>query len=314
LVISPIGPLAGGIDAVAVGLRRKGIETPLGRFGLGGADFADLPLPTGKPAVLHLSVADVLSKTITLPLAAERRLEKVLTFELDRETPFRPDEIFWNYSVVERDRSRGQLVVRLLLVPRSRLAPLLGVLSIAGILPKRAEIGTEPGPRSELILNTDGKRLRDATTARLLRWAAVSLSICLTIAAAAMPFARQSFAIAELDRKTTIDRAAATEAEKLRHEIELLSGTADLIESERDKAGQPLVAIAELTRMLPDDTYLTQLQLLQRKVTISGRSASASRLIGSLAAGDQLRNPAFAAPVTRIGTSEAFTISVEIGP
>ena len=77
---------------------------------------------------------------------------------------------------------------------------------------------------------------------------------------------------------------------------------------------RPLVAIAELTRMLPDDTYLTQLQLLQRKVTISGRSASASRLIGSLAAGDQLRNPAFAAPVTRIGTSEAFTISVEIGP
>jgi hypothetical protein len=51
-------------------------------------------------------------------------------------------------------------------------------------------------------------------------------------------------------------------------------------------------------------------------VTISGRSAAASRLIAILAAGDQLRNPTFTAPVTRIEANhfEVFTISAEVAP
>jgi general secretion pathway protein L len=67
---------------------------------------------------------------------------------------------------------------------------------------------------------------------------------------------------------------------------------------------------------LPDDTFLTELQLQQQKVIVSGRSASASRLIGALATGNHLRNPAFAAPVTRIEAtrSEVFTITAEVGP
>jgi hypothetical protein len=49
---------------------------------------------------------------------------------------------------------------------------------------------------------------------------------------------------------------------------------------------------------------------------VSGRSASASRLIGALSAGDQLRNPSFAAPVTRIEAlrAEVFTIAMEAAP
>ena len=99
-------------------------------------------------------------------------------------------------------------------------------------------------------------------------------------------------------------------------EIERLSGMANLIESERDKAGRPLVTLAALTRMLPDDTYINELQLQQHKLTISGRSAAASRLISALSAGNQLRNPTFAAPVTRIEAtrSEIFTITAEVGP
>jgi hypothetical protein len=34
MVVKPIGPLARGFEAVAIGLRRNARETPLGRFGL----------------------------------------------------------------------------------------------------------------------------------------------------------------------------------------------------------------------------------------------------------------------------------------
>src|SRR5207237_272487 len=84
------------------------------------------------------------------------------------------------------------------------------------------------------------------------------------------------------------------EAEKLRRELDRLSATIDLVESERDKAGRPLAILATLTRILPDDTYLTEVTLQQRKVTLSGRSAAAARLIGALSADEGLRHVPFA--------------------
>src|SRR5271167_2333068 len=94
MVIKPIGPLGRGIEAVAIGLRRNGKETPLGRFGLGATDLAELPRATGRTTVLRLREQDVLGKTVTLPLAAERELDQVLGFEMDRETPLKAEEIY----------------------------------------------------------------------------------------------------------------------------------------------------------------------------------------------------------------------------
>jgi general secretion pathway protein L len=316
LVIAPVGPIANGLESVAASLRRNGKETALGRFGLSRAGLAGLPRPNGNPAVLRLSEADVLCKTVTLPLAAERHLDQVLAFEMERETPFGADEIFWNYSIAERDRQRGLLSVRLLLIPRASLAGLLDALANAGVLPKRAEIGAGRDPNSYLPLDGDGGRLHYSSGAGFLRWPAVALCAGLALAAVAVPFVRQSFAIDELDQKIADGRAAAAEAESLRQQIERLSGAVGLVESERDKAGRPLVTLAALTSLLPDDTFLTELQQQQQKVTISGRSASASRLIAALANGSHLRNPTFAAPVTRIEAtrSEVFTITAEVGP
>ena len=69
-VISPIGTLGRGVDAVAITLRRHGRETSLGRFGLGGADLAELPRIDGRTTVLRLDERDVLGKSVSLPLAA----------------------------------------------------------------------------------------------------------------------------------------------------------------------------------------------------------------------------------------------------
>ena len=102
----------------------------------------------------------------------------------------------------------------------------------------------------------------------------------------------------------------------MRQEIDRLSGSAGFIESERDKAGRPLVVLAAATRILPDDTYLTEMELRQRKLTLSGRSAGAARLIGALAADPEFRNPGFSAPVTRLEAlkAELFTINAEVQP
>ena len=315
LVIAPIGPIGAVPEAISVRLRSNGREHPLGRYDLTTADLLRMPRPAGK-TVLRLTEADVLSKTVTLPLAAERDLGQVLAFEMDRETPFGAEEIFWTHRVIRRDRQRGQLSARLLLVLREPLSGLLDALGEAGLVPKRAEIADGPDRGTFLPLDSADGHPGAAVGRHLWRAPAAALCAGLLIAVMVAPFARGAWTAATLDEEIASGRTAATEAENLRREIERLQGSAELIDSERDKAGRPLVILAALTRMLPADTYLTEFRQQQHKVMVSGRSASASRLIGALSAGDQLRNPSFAAPVTRIEAlrAEVFTIAMEVAP
>jgi general secretion pathway protein L len=314
-VVAPIGPIGGGIEAVSVGQRRGGKETPLGRFALGSAGVAELPQAGGRLTVLRLGEADVLGKTVTLPLAAERELAQVIAFEMDRETPFHVDELYWSHRVVEVDHQNERLSVRLQLVPKASLAPLLGALAEIGIVPERVEIADGPDAGACLPLLSENGSARSIFS-RFFVPAGAAACAALAIAAAATPFVRQSIALADLDRQIASGRAEAAEAAGLRREIDRLSRSADLIQSERAKVGQPLEILAAVTRVMPDDSYLTELELLQRKLTLSGRSAAAAHLIGAFAADDEFRNPAFAAPVTRIEAlrQEIFTIVAEVEP
>src|SRR5437660_4571002 len=153
LVITPIGPLGQGVEAVAVDQRYNGKESPVGHFALGAIGMAGLPRVAGKTTVLRLGEADVLGKTVSLPLAAERELDQALAFEMDRETPFTAEELYWNHRVVAADRQNGRLSVRLSLVPKANLDPLLTDLAAVGIRPRRAEIADGPEKGAYLALN-----------------------------------------------------------------------------------------------------------------------------------------------------------------
>ena len=314
LVITPIGSLSQGIEAVTADLRKNGKASTLGHFAVGAVGLAALPRAAGRATVLRLGEADVLAKNLSLPLAAERELDQVLAFEMDRETPFKPEELYWNYRTTASDRQTGRLSVRLLVLPKASLDPLLTDLAAVGIQPRRVEIADGPDRGFYVPLNGDGSHSHPASN-RLL-WPAAVCCAVLAIAAVVTPFVRQEITIASLEREINVNRAAAAEAESLRQEIDRLSGSAGFIESERDKAGRPLIVLSAATRLLPDDSYLTEMELRQRKVTLSGRSAGAARLIGALAAGGEFRNPGFSAPVTRLEAlrAELFTINAEVGP
>ena len=247
-VIAPVGPIAHGIDAVAVGQRRNGRETPLGRFALGPTGVGALPQPAGRPIVLRLGEADVLGKTVVLPLAAERELEQVLSFEMDRETPFRTDALYWSHRIVAVDRQNGRLSVRLQLLPKANLAPLLDALGQIGIAPQRVEIADGPDAGACLPLSSENG-VRRRVAGRVMVPIAAACCAALLAAVVVTPFVRQAAALASLDRQIVVGRAAA-------------------------------------------------------------------RLIGAFAADQEFRNPAFAAPVTRIEAlrQEIFTIVAEVGP
>lgn len=316
LTISPVAPTASGMTAVSISIWTKNRETALGEFSIDEINPTDLPGASRLPIVVRVLDGDVLCKTITLPIAAERDLAQVLAFEMDRETPFAVDEVLWSYRLTGRNKQRGQISARLRLVSRAQLAPLLDVLAARGISVTRGEIAGGVDDGLTLPIEADRVETKRRGSAHFLRWAAAASFLVLAAIVIAVPFVRQARDLARLDREIAAGRGAAEQAEHLRQEIDRLEGAGAVVQKERADAGDALAALAALTAALPDDTYLTELQQQQNKVTFGGRSGAASRLIGAVAQSKELHNPVFVAPVTRMEAThqEVFSITAETRP
>ena len=62
--------------------------------------------------MIALPPRDVLRKTLALPAALEENLRQALGYDLDRHTPFKADELYFDAAVVDRNPARGTITRR----------------------------------------------------------------------------------------------------------------------------------------------------------------------------------------------------------
>lgn len=108
------------------------------------------------------------------------------------------------------------------------------------------------------------------------------------------------------------------EALAVRKEVDALQMEERLLQAARAAKIKTVPASAlweELTRILPDSTWLSDLALREDVVSIAGFSRAAADLIGMLGASAVFRDPRFTAPVTRVPgqDGERFTIHMKVG-
>ncbi len=310
VVAEPVG----GADppAIAIAMRRGSREETLGRFELTAAGMAALRLALGNrkaPLLVRVPPAEMLERPVTLPLAAERDIGRVLAYDMDRMTPFTADEVFWTHSLGERDRARDRLTARVLIVPKAPLLPLFGALERAGLAPVALEAAA---PLRRIKLNR-APSPRDRWQRRGLGLGGAIVG-ALALTAIALPFVRQSAERRRIEAEIEASRPRVQAVEALRRDLAARAGSVDVVAAERTRVGDALGVLAALTEILPDDTYLSSLSLHQGRIEMTGQSDAAARLIAALSADPAIRNPAFAAPVTRIATGRAdfFSIHAEI--
>jgi general secretion pathway protein L len=301
-----------GASGLRLVVRRRRQESPLGTFHLDEAgERAARAALRQRPrrVILRPGPHAVLQRPVVLPLAAEREVTRVLRYEMDRLTPFTADEIFWSAAVQRRDRSAGRLELHLTLVPKMLLQPVLAALLRIGVTPGAIE-ATGRGVQRHIDLSppsSDRRRALSIATAAVL---------ILAVAAAVTPFVTQTLASRAIEARIAALQPQLDQVAALRHR--LAAGTAgnDAIAAERARNGDALQVLATVTDLMPDDTVLGDLSLRQGKLDISGRSLAAAQLIPAMAADPTLRNPSFAAPVTRSadGKADTFVIRAEQVP
>ena len=140
------------------------------------------------------------------------------------------------------------------------------------------------------------------------------LALLLAVTAVAIPLQRQRATVAKLEADVAAARAEAEESLAMRDRLEQLTRSAQFLEA--DKSRQPLVVrvLDELTRLVPDQAYITQFDLHDQTVEVQGFAATASDLIAVLEQSPLFKAPQFRSPVTqdRRSGAERFHVSVEL--
>lgn len=317
--ISPIRSVAAVVeiddDEAALSLRQQDGITQLARASADRHGFAVLADRAAEPSVkrrhlvLRLPPTAVLRKRLSFPPAARSHLDSLLAFELERETPFARDELYWSYTVCGARGTTGRIDIDLVICPRSAVDPVLRLMRDAGLHPDAIEF--ESADEETMVLPLDANRRGEG--GRSLK-AMAALAGVLAIVAVATPFVRQQRAISSADAAIATLTKEAEEAGKLRQSVDRAESAATYLAKMHRRFGSPLETMAETTRLLQDDTYLTSVDLRDGKLTITGRAPSTARIVDALSNSTLFGEPSFQSPVVENGGSdlESFTISVTL--
>ncbi len=246
--------------------------------------------------VLALSADKVLRKRLSLPLAAEENLRQVLSFEMDRQTPFKADQVYFDWRIIKRDTAQRSLLVDLLATPKSTLDAALALLALAQIVVDVVDTATGRGALQ--FEHTQGfnllpveKRGASGDPQARIRWIlAASLVALIGMAMMQSLSARQQALVSLQDKTAEMQKAAletATLAKKLREEI---TG-ANFLSERKQKRSETVKVLLELTQLIPDNTWLERVSFVGEAVQLQGQSTSASDLIALLQKGIYVGNP-----------------------
>lgn len=259
----------------------------------------------------------ILRHLVKLPLAAAENLREVLAFEMDRHTPFKAEQVYFDYRHVDTDAEAKRIGVDLVAVPRSVADPVIAMLAAWGLRPDRlgfTEDGPGDGGRFNLLPPTPAD-----TGGASWRWASriLLLPVCaLLIALLYLPVAKQSRELAAVEDQLVQARIEAGEADRLeKRRARMLDRNRFLIDRKSERLTVTEL-LHEITRLLPDDTWIIRARLQGDKLSLSGYSATAPALIGSLEGSTGLAEVRFSSPVTldrRVGV-ERFDLSAVVVP
>lgn len=292
----------------ALFVRRRGRLTPVAQGPLSSLQqtvktTADLP----QLRLLKTPEAQVLRKHLSLPLAVRRDLHTVLSFEIDRETPFELGEVYWNYRATA---TKARLDVELVVVPRTAVDTLAQVARDHGFVPAALDVAHDDGPSPLLWLEAPNPLRYTRLPARVRLPMAVVYG--LAVALLLVPFAAQQMRFFLADRTIAALGKDAREASDLNRKANLRVAALTFMSGSNLGQNGPLEILAATTKALPDDTYLTSLAVHGGQITVIGSSEAAAQLIGAMAGSPQFRDPAFDSAVLEGDDGEKFSISAQL--
>ncbi len=262
-----------------------------------------------------LERALLLETALNLPLEAERNLQRVLAFSMDRYTPFDADDVYFAFRVTRRDVVNRKIDVMLYAAPRTAVDPVIARLAQIGLDTVAVDVAAAdfPGGRLGLNLLPAGSRSGGALKTRLNTALALCAGVLLLLVLAVPLWHRQQ-AAAALEGELARLLPQVQGAEQLRAEMDQRLEQIRRIHQRKYATPALLEVLQELSRLVPDEAWAGQVEIRDGRVRISGEAAAASEMVQTLTASGYFADPRFEAPLTQNPRNgrERFVISLAV--
>jgi general secretion pathway protein L len=301
-------------------------ETANGRRPLGRIDL-DAPaersilaaVPRGRPderlpVVIRLDAHHALRTTASLPLAAERNLAQVVGFEFERLMPFQKSEVYYAYRITARDKTALTLTIELTVVPRAEIAKAIAALDHLGLQPTELQVtSAKAAAPTAIALTTAGERGRSSSRMVAVLGAGAAV---LAIACLAIPLWQADKAIAALNAQIADARREAELSANIEKQIESANHDQQFLIDRKRARPSATELLATLTQLLPDDTYLTELDIKGNDIRLVGIAPSATAVLALIDKSPSFRDASFESSITQDAKTnrERFDIGAHIAP
>ncbi len=260
------------------------------------------------PVAVHVPAEDVLCRDIELPIAVMENLADVLAFEMDRQTPFHADQVFFSYQLTGKSADKKHIKVKLCLIPKDKVMTALAPL-------ERWQLQA-----GKVSAQDDGLRIRFVSRDYLQQhdpkrqYPAIAAIFALLAAIFILPTWQQQITLDALQEELLAVRQSTQAAQTISSKLDRHIGIVEILRQHKTQTPPVIDVLERLSRLLPDSTWLKQLEIKNGSVHLQGFSADASSLIGILEKDSSFSGARFSSPVTQDEDSgrERFRISATI--
>jgi general secretion pathway protein L len=259
--------------------------------------------PADRRVALVLPPANVLRRRLVLPVAARDNLRQVVGFDVDRQTPFRADEVHFGVRDIGEGAGEGRFVAELAATPRTALDPLLDELATLGITPDRVDVARELGLAGVDLLPPQ-RAPRRIDRQRRFNVALGIAIVLLAIGAMATWLHNRAAAVDAMRDEVESMQADAKRVGALRQRLTESAGASGFLARRKTETPAILPVLQELTARLPDDTWLERFTLnASGQIGFQGQSPQAARLIDALKGAKTIAEPSFQGTIQTDPTS-----------
>ncbi|MFG1393027.1 PilN domain-containing protein [Xanthobacter agilis] len=278
---------------------------------LGDPDGPDVPRVIAarlknQPMDLHLDNRRMLARPLDLPHGAAPFLPGIVRSQIDRLTPWMAEDALYGWTPPD-GRADDRIRITVVATPKAAVTPLLAGLRRlgAGSISITTTVDTVPIRLLDQSAGADPARIRTVLMG-ILGAAALLATAALVVST----FAAQSLDAERADIEQAI---AATRRQIMAARANQGTGGTALEALEQRKHDLPAATLTleHLSRVLPDNTYVTDLQIDGDRVRIAGVSAAPAELIRLMEQSGRFTGATFVAPTTPLPTGHGERFDIE---
>ncbi len=277
-----------------------------------------------RAVALVIGEGNGLRRKVELPIAVEERLGQVLAYELDRLTPLRADELYYDFRLLSRNAARGVCLVELIAAPKTRVNEMIAAAKVKGADVNRLLLAPADADAGIDLLKSAAKRGEEKTSGN--RWITPALfALCgaLALALVIYPiFKKRQQVIAMLPIESSA-RSDAEAASIVQRQLDKLVTEYNHLLKRKHASPIAVQILEDMGKRLPDDTWAQTFEIKPvanapsgqhpREVIVQGETGSGGKLLQLVQESTLLKDPVLKAAMTRVSpTAERFHFAGEL--